>query len=166
MSSNSIRGFCFLHTLSSICYLYRLFDDGHSDQSEVIPHCGFDLHFSNNCHFLLQGIFPTQGLNPGLPHCRQTLYHLSHQGSWIISNVVHLLMLLLAISMSSLGEKKVYLGLLLIFWLGRLLFVIELHELVIPHILLSSYFYLLFSIATSNTLVQPSALSLQFSSAA
>ena len=33
------------------------------------------------CHFLLQGIFPTQGLNPGLPHCRKTLYHLNHQGS-------------------------------------------------------------------------------------
>ena len=33
------------------------------------------------CHFLLQGIFPTQGLNPGLLHCRQVLYHLSHQGS-------------------------------------------------------------------------------------
>ena len=31
------------------------------------------------CHFLLQEIFPTQGLNPGLPHCRQTLYHLSHR---------------------------------------------------------------------------------------
>ena len=30
---------------------------------------------------LLQGIFPTQGLNSGLPHCRQILYHLSHQGS-------------------------------------------------------------------------------------
>ena len=29
----------------------------------------------------LQGIFPTQGLNPGLPHCRQILYHPSHQGS-------------------------------------------------------------------------------------
>ena len=29
------------------------------------------------CHFLLQGIFPTQGLNPGLPHSRQMLYHLS-----------------------------------------------------------------------------------------
>ena len=28
------------------------------------------------------GIFPTQGLNLGLPHCRQILYHLSHQGSW------------------------------------------------------------------------------------
>ena len=33
------------------------------------------------CHFLLQGIFPSQGLNPGLLHCRQTLYGLSHQGS-------------------------------------------------------------------------------------
>ena len=30
---------------------------------------------------LLQGIFPTQGLNPGLPHCRQVLYQLSHRGS-------------------------------------------------------------------------------------
>jgi len=26
------------------------------------------------CHCLLQGIFPTQGLNPSLPHCRQMLY--------------------------------------------------------------------------------------------
>ena len=33
------------------------------------------------CHFLLQGIFPTQGSNLGLPHCGQTLYHLNHQGS-------------------------------------------------------------------------------------
>jgi len=29
----------------------------------------------------LQEIILTQGLNPGLPHCRQMLYHLSHQGS-------------------------------------------------------------------------------------
>ena len=29
---------------------------------------------------LLQGIFLTQGLNPGLLHCRQFVYHLSHQG--------------------------------------------------------------------------------------
>ena len=33
------------------------------------------------CHALLQGIFPTQGLNPGFLHCRWILYHLSHQGS-------------------------------------------------------------------------------------
>jgi len=33
------------------------------------------------CHFLLQRIFPTQRLIPGLPCCRQMLYRLSHQGS-------------------------------------------------------------------------------------
>ena len=33
------------------------------------------------CHFLLQGIFPTQGLNPGLLHCRQILYRLSYKGA-------------------------------------------------------------------------------------
>ena len=31
------------------------------------------------CGALLQGIFPTQGSNPGLPHCRQSLYCLSHR---------------------------------------------------------------------------------------
>ena len=38
-----------------------------------------------DCHFLLQWIFPTQGSNPGLPHCRQTLYRLSHQGALILT---------------------------------------------------------------------------------
>jgi len=33
-----------------------------------------------NCS-LLQGLFPTQGSNPGLLHCRRILYNLSHQGS-------------------------------------------------------------------------------------
>ena len=33
---------------------------------------------------LLQWIFPTQGSNPDLPHCRQILYSLSHQGSPIV----------------------------------------------------------------------------------
>jgi len=33
------------------------------------------------CHSLLQLIFLTQGSNPGLLHCRQILYCLSHQGS-------------------------------------------------------------------------------------
>ena len=33
------------------------------------------------CHALLQGIFPSQGSSLGLPHCRQILYLLSHQGS-------------------------------------------------------------------------------------
>ena len=33
------------------------------------------------CHAHHQEIFLTQGLNPGLLHCRQILYHLNHQGS-------------------------------------------------------------------------------------
>ena len=47
--------------------------------------CPWDIPGKNTgvgCHFLLWGgIFLTQGSNPGLPHCRQRLYHLSHQGS-------------------------------------------------------------------------------------
>ena len=34
-----------------------------------------------DCHALLQGIFPTPVLNPGLPYCRQILYCLSYQES-------------------------------------------------------------------------------------
>ena len=33
------------------------------------------------CHALLQELFPTQGSNPGLPHCMWILYQLSHKGS-------------------------------------------------------------------------------------
>ena len=33
------------------------------------------------CYALLEGIFPTQGSHPGLPHCRWILYCLSHQGN-------------------------------------------------------------------------------------
>ena len=43
-----------------------------------------------DCHFLLQGIFPTQELNLGLPHCRQTLYCLSHQGRLCLIDWGHL----------------------------------------------------------------------------
>ena len=39
---------------------------------------------------LLQGIFPTQGLNPGLPHCRWILYQLNHKGSpWILEWIAY-----------------------------------------------------------------------------
>ena len=38
------------------------------------------------CHFPLQGIFPTQGSNPGLLHCRQILYHLNHEGRLFSKN--------------------------------------------------------------------------------
>ena len=54
---------------------------------------GSSVHFPGNstgvdCHFLLQGIFPTQGSNPGLSHCRQMLYCLSHQGSQLLLGTV------------------------------------------------------------------------------
>ena len=42
-------------------------------------------------HVLLQGIFPTQGLNPSLLHCRWILYHLSHEGSPGNSKRLHIL---------------------------------------------------------------------------
>ena len=48
------------------------------------PLCPWDSPGRNTgvgCHTLLQGIFPTQGSKPGLPHWRQILYRLSHQGS-------------------------------------------------------------------------------------
>ena len=34
-----------------------------------------------DCHFLLQGVFPNPGIDPGLLHCRQILYQLSYEGS-------------------------------------------------------------------------------------
>ena len=51
------------------------------------------------CHALLQGIFPTQGSNLGLPHCRRILYHLSHQESPNTRNgfLIHLTKLLLSL---------------------------------------------------------------------
>ena len=39
------------------------------------------------CRFLLQEIFPIQGLNLGLPRCRQMLYCLSYQGSSLLQGI-------------------------------------------------------------------------------
>ena len=54
---------------------------------------GFSVHGDSpgrdtgvGCHALLQGIFPTQGLNPDLLHCRWILYHLNHQESPLWDN--------------------------------------------------------------------------------
>ena len=44
--------------------------------------CNFPGQNTGVCSLsLLQGVFPTQGLNPGLLHCRWILYQLSHRGS-------------------------------------------------------------------------------------
>ena len=38
---------------------------------------------------LLQGIFPTQGLNWGLLHCRRILYQLSYEGSFVGNHILN-----------------------------------------------------------------------------
>ena len=50
--------------------------------------CSWDFPDKNTgmgCHFLLQGIFPTQGLNPRLSHCRWILYRLNYKGAVLSS---------------------------------------------------------------------------------
>ena len=45
--TNSVKVFLFLCTVSAFI-VYRLLDSSHSDQCEMVPHCGFDLYFSDN----------------------------------------------------------------------------------------------------------------------
>ena len=47
--------------------------------------CSNEIKGPVHSHSLLQKIFLTQGSNPGLLHCRQIIYHLSHQRSPSIS---------------------------------------------------------------------------------
>ena len=52
------------------------------DRKSLMGYCPWDSPDKNTgvgCHFSLQGIFPTQGSNPGLLICRQILYHLSYK---------------------------------------------------------------------------------------
>ena len=88
MNSFSVRLFiclkCLLHTVlcsvaqlgGTLCYPRDCSPPGSSVHGDSPGK-----NIGVGCHALLQGIFPTQGLNPGLSHCRQILYHLSHQGS-------------------------------------------------------------------------------------
>ena len=67
-------------------------------------------------HVLLQGIFPTQGSNPGLLHCRQTIYCLSHQGfpapgplvliKWMDDEKVDKYIILVLLSQVIWGDEK------------------------------------------------------------
>ena len=61
-----------INTQKSLAFLCTNNEKSEREIKESIP-------FTTAC--LLQGIFPTQGSNPGLPHCRQILYQLSHKGS-------------------------------------------------------------------------------------
>ena len=81
----------------SKCYFYNQKSDFYNQKSEsesrsvmshsLQPHGLYspwnppDQSTGVGSHSLLQGIFPTQGLSPGLLRCRQILYQLSHTGS-------------------------------------------------------------------------------------
>ena len=45
--NSSVLGLPFLYILFKVCYCYTL-DGSHTESCEVISHCAFDLHFSNN----------------------------------------------------------------------------------------------------------------------
>ena len=74
-------------------------------------------HFSGKntgegCHFLLQGIFPTQGQNPCRLHCRWILYSLSHQGSsFIISMMIPKTIISMKIQRTRQNCYHLYIGL-------------------------------------------------------
>ena len=70
-------------------YVLSLFEsESHSVMSDCLQPHGLSSPWNSpgqntgvGSYSLLQGIFPTQGLNPGLPLCRRILSQLSHQGS-------------------------------------------------------------------------------------
>ena len=75
---------CVSCSVVSICNPLQIVMDFIDSHGPVRLFCPWNSPGNNTgvgCHSLLQGIFPTQGLNPGLLCCRQILYHLSHQGN-------------------------------------------------------------------------------------
>ena len=71
----------FYHLYLSISYLYlSIYLSILSSISFYFSIC-LSKHTGVGSLSLLQGIFPTQGLNPGLLHCRQILYQLNHKQS-------------------------------------------------------------------------------------
>ena len=63
-------------------------------------------------HSLFQGIFPTQGSNPGLLHCRLILYHLSLDESplWRLSDINSMVSILISLSRSLWGQSDATVG--------------------------------------------------------
>ena len=65
------RGYLCVHVADLFCHI-----------AETIQSMKFSRpEYWSGLAFPFQGIFPIQGSNPGLPHCRQILYQLSHKGS-------------------------------------------------------------------------------------
>ena len=78
--------FCFNNQCKEMCVSHSAVSDslrlhGLQPTRLLCPWNSPDKNTGMSGHSLLQEVFLTQELNPGLLHCRQTLYHLSHQGS-------------------------------------------------------------------------------------
>ena len=76
----SCKLFCPVHSVAQLCPalcnpINRTLPASSVHGDSPSKYIGMD------CRALLQGIFPTQGSNLVLLHCRQILYHLNHQGS-------------------------------------------------------------------------------------
>ena len=75
-------GLCDLLALSGPDFpIYESESESLSVMSNSLGPHGLYSPWNSYSLFLLQGTVPTQGLNPGLLHCRQILYQLSHKGS-------------------------------------------------------------------------------------
>ena len=87
ISTRSVRGFPFLHTPSAFI-VCRLFDGVHSDWHEMIPVCGFDLHFSNNqwywvsFHVFISYLYIFFGEGNGTPLQYSCLENPMDSGAW------------------------------------------------------------------------------------
>ena len=147
---------CILYILFHLV-ICVLFDNNHSDRCKVISHgiltcislmclldqscltiydptgCslpGFSVHGMLQARILEWVAIPfSRGSNLSLLHCRQILYHVSHQESLMIRNVENLFMCLLVIYISSLKKISIQLFCLLCDWI--LCVDIKLYELLV-----------------------------------
>ena len=79
-----------LHVYASWSVMSNCLWSQNCSLTKDIIFCPWDFPGKNTragSHFLLQGIFPTKGLNPGLLHCRQILSHLSSMSGCIFSSL-------------------------------------------------------------------------------
>ena len=79
--TESQSGSRMIHACACAQSLSRVWPHGLNAARLLCPRNSPGKNTGVGCHCLLQGIIPTQELNPGLLYCRQILYHLSHQGS-------------------------------------------------------------------------------------
>ena len=93
--------------LSCSVMSYSLWPHGLQPDRLLCPRDSPGKNIEEGCHFLLQGIFPTQGLNPGLLHFKQLLYCLNYQGSpSVCAGLINMMRFLSLIRLLGITEVK------------------------------------------------------------